>query len=95
MRNQYFVCYDVADPKRLARTYKKMQGYGEPVQYSIFMCELNDKEIIIMKKDLGEILNLAEDRLLLINMGSPEKSTKNVSFMGLTLQMQREASIVI
>ena len=31
MRNRFLVCYDVSDSKRLARTYKKMNGFGEPV----------------------------------------------------------------
>jgi CRISPR-associated protein Cas2 len=34
MRNVFLICYDVADAKRLRRTYKKMCGYGTPVQYA-------------------------------------------------------------
>ena len=41
MRNRYFVAYDVMDPARLARTYKKMLGYGDRVQYSVFICSLS------------------------------------------------------
>ncbi len=29
MRNVYLVCYDVADDKRLRKTYKKMRGFGD------------------------------------------------------------------
>lgn len=89
------MCYDVSDPQRLAQTYKKMNGYGEPVQYSVFVCDLNDKEIIIMKEDLGNLLNLAEDRILMINIGSVDKSKDRVSTMGMPLETQKEASIVI
>lgn len=95
MRNRYFVCYDVTDPQRLTHTYKKMNGYGDPVQYSVFVCDLNDKEIIIMQEDLEEILNLAEDRLLVINMGPAEKSSDRITTMGMPLDRQREAAIVI
>jgi len=41
MRRVYLVCYDVSDAKRLRRTHKKMCGFGDPVQYSIFRCELS------------------------------------------------------
>ena len=44
MRNVFLICYDVADAKRLRRTYKKMKGFGTPVQYSIFRCELSPVE---------------------------------------------------
>ncbi len=95
MRNRYFVCYDVHDPQRLAQTYKKMKGYGESVQYSVFVCDLNDKEIIFMKEDLGNILNFAEDRILMINVGSVDKSKQRVYTMGMSLETQKEASVVI
>ena len=29
MRNVFLVCYDVADDKRLRKTYKKMCGFGD------------------------------------------------------------------
>lgn len=95
MRNRYFVCYDVRDSQRLAQTYKKMKGYGDPIQYSVFMCDLNDKEIIFMKEDLGTILNLAEDRLVIINTGSSDNSMKNVETMGMSLDTEKEASVVV
>ena len=44
MRHRFLVCYDVADPRRLARTYRKMNGFGEPAQYSVFICDLSSKE---------------------------------------------------
>jgi len=44
MRSVYLVCYDVADDKRLRKTYKKMRGFGDPVQYSVFRCELRRRK---------------------------------------------------
>ena len=95
VRERYFVCYDVRDPERLMHTHRVMKGYGEPVQYSVFMCDLNDGEIIMMKQDVCEQLNLSEDRLLVINTGSVEKSDSRVEVMGQSIEMQREAAIVV
>ena len=69
MRNVYLVSYDVADEKRLRRTYKKMCGFGDPVQYSVFRCELSPTERQLMKASLWEILNWAEDRVMLVDLG--------------------------
>ena len=72
-----------------------MNGYGEPVQYSVFVCDLNNKEIIIMKDDLEEFLNMAEDRVLIVNTGPADKSSDRISTLGMSLDLRREASIVI
>ena len=69
MRNRYLVCYDVSDQQRLARTHRKMLGYGDPVQYSVFLCELSKSELILMRGDVEEALNLSEDRVLIADMG--------------------------
>lgn len=96
MRNRYFVCYDVSDPKRLRYAYKKMNGYGDPVQYSVFVCELNEQELIYMKEDMGKILNFGEDRLLVINTGQINKNKKDDVFtMGVHLDNSKERVIVI
>lgn len=93
MRNRYFVCYDVSEPRRLASTYKKMNGYGDPVQYSVFVCELNDKELIYLKNDLEELLDLNEDRVLVINTGSASND-RNVFTMGAQLSKSERVVVV-
>jgi len=72
MRNVYLVCYDVADPKRLRRTYKKMRGTGVSVQYSVFRCELSATEKQLLQEALWDILNWAEDRVMLVDLGPTE-----------------------
>ena len=69
MRNVYLVSYDVSDEKRLRRTYKKMCGFGDAVQYSVFRCELSPTEKQLMKEQLWEILTFAEDRVMLVDLG--------------------------
>ncbi len=95
LRNRYFVCYDIHDPQRLIQIHKKMKGYGEPVQYSVFMCDLNYKEIIIMKEELEDIMNMVEDKILIINLGSLNKSKERISVIGAQMDTERERSVVI
>lgn len=95
MRNRYFVCYDVREPQRLARTYKTMCGYGDRLQYSVFVCDLNDSEIIMMRSDLEEMMNMKEDSLIIVNVGSVEKSAARIMTTGTSLATKRETSIVI
>ena len=69
MKHIYLICYDVAEPKRLRKVYKTLQGAGESLQYSVFRCELSREERQKLIELLWEILNLSEDRLLVANLG--------------------------
>jgi CRISPR-associated protein Cas2 len=73
MRRRYLVCYDVSHPRRLARTYKTMNGFGTAVQYSVFVCDLTDIERLRLEHVLVEILNLNEDRVLIVDLGQTER----------------------
>lgn len=72
MRNAYLVTYDVSDDKRLRRIYKCLLGYGDPVQYSVFRCELSQKERVIMMGALSEIIHHGEDQVMIVNLGPSE-----------------------
>jgi len=83
MRHVYLVCYDVCDAKRLRRTHKKMCGFGNPVQYSIFRCELSPTERQLMKEALWEILIWDHDRVMLVNLGpTGARGDNSVEFWG-------------
>ena len=69
MKHIYIICYDVAEPKRLRKVYKTLQGAGESLQYSVFRCELSAVERQQLIEKLWGILNLGEDRLLVANLG--------------------------
>ncbi len=69
MRHSYIVTYDICDPKRLRKTHKLLLGYGDHIQLSVFRCELNHRELVELRARLSELINSAEDQVLLANMG--------------------------
>jgi CRISPR-associated protein Cas2 len=69
VRHRYVVAYDVTDPKRLKLVHKKMCGFGDWLQYSVFRCDLSDVELTLMKEAIGAIINHAEDRVMLVDIG--------------------------
>jgi CRISPR-associated protein Cas2 len=68
-RSLFLVAYDVRDPKRLRRVHKKLNGYGDPIQFSIFQCELTLQEKLLLLGEISEIIHHKEDRVLIVNMG--------------------------
>jgi CRISPR-associated protein Cas2 len=69
MKTVYLVSYDVADARRLRLTYRKLCGFGTSLQYSVFRCELSPMQLQALKAGLWEILNLVEDRVMVVNLG--------------------------
>ena len=69
MRKRYIVAYDVSDPARLRLVHRKMNGVGDPLQYSVFSCDLSDKERVLMEDALSGIIHVREDRILIIDIG--------------------------
>ena len=97
MRSVYLVCYDVADDKRLRKTYKKMCGFGEPMQYSIFRCELSPVERQLMKEALWAILNWEHDRVMLVDLGpTGARGDDCVEFWGLPrMEIPHRTAVIV
>lgn len=72
MRNLFIIAYDVQDDKRRTKIFKKLKGRGDAVQYSLFRCRLTPSEKLTLKTELWELLNLSEDRLLILDLGPAE-----------------------
>ncbi|MEW6253408.1 MAG: CRISPR-associated endonuclease Cas2 [Planctomycetota bacterium] len=97
MRYRYLVCYDIADAKRLRRTFKKMHGFGDPLQYSVFRCDLNVAERLLMVGALQEIINTKVDRVMIVRLGSVDEARDDrVEFLGKPLAAwERQRAVIV
>ncbi len=81
--NCYIVSYDIREPKRLYRVHKAMLGFGEPVHYSVFRCDLTPKGKVEMAAALNDLINLDEDRVMIIDLGSNDgRVMERIEFIG-------------
>jgi CRISPR-associated protein Cas2 len=46
-----------------------MLGYGDPLQYSVFVCSLSTSERILMEDALRQVVKLPEDAVHLVDLG--------------------------
>jgi len=74
MRDGWIVCYDIADPKRLASVGKTMKDFGARLQFSVFHCELSDVDVVRMRERLRDLIDHAQDRILFIRLGPVHQS---------------------
>ena len=61
----WVVCYDIHDEKRLRQCAKHIEGYGHRIQYSVFRCWMTAREVERLRWELTEILDPADDVLLM------------------------------
>lgn len=95
MRHLYVVSYDISDPKRLRRTFKCMRAYGDPLQYSVFRCELNRQERIRLESDLLPIINHEADQVMLINLGpAQDPARKRFATLGRAILHSERHAVV-
>lgn len=82
-RHRYLVAYDIRDPKRLRLVFKAMKGYGEHLQFSVFLCDLRKAEKSAMQMHLGELIHLRQDSVAIVDLGlADERGRICVEFMG-------------
>jgi len=72
MRNTYIVAYDIVSNKRRTKAHKILKGHGEALQYSVFRCDLSPAERVQLQTKLWEVVNLSEDRVVVVDLGPRE-----------------------
>ena len=96
MQNRYLVCYDVSEPKRLRRTFEKMHGFGDPVQYSVFVCDLSPVEPVLMEAALTDIINMKEDRVLIVDIGPVHgRGSKSLTTLGMAKVVEGRRPLIV
>jgi len=69
MRKRYLIAYDVANDKRRTAVFKTLMGNGDHVQFSVFLCALNDVELLRLKGSLAEKVNHRQDQVIVLDLG--------------------------
>jgi CRISPR-associated protein Cas2 len=84
MRTTYLVCYDVANDKRLKRTFKTCRNFGDHLQFSVFECDLSPAEKIELETELSQVIKQEEDQVLFISLGPAEgRGDRVITALGL------------
>ena len=65
----YLVSYDIRDPRRWRKAFRIINGYGRPLQYSLFRCRLTIRDLERLRWELERVLD-EEDSLLFVGLCS-------------------------
>jgi CRISPR-associated protein Cas2 len=73
-----------------------MRGYGEPLQYSVFRCDLSPSERILLKEALTPLINNREDQVMLINIGPVDgRACESIETIGRALAEELDRSVIV
>ncbi len=70
-RTRYLLAYDISHPRRLRRVHTVAKTYGYPLQYSLFVCDLDDVQLVKLERDLSAEIVHREDRISIFDLGAP------------------------
>lgn len=93
----YIVSYDIRDQKRLYQVHRAMLGFGQPVHYSVFRCDLTCLGRVEMASALMDLIDEKEDRIMIIDMGPVDgRVGERIEFMGVHPEENgREEKVII
>jgi CRISPR-associated protein Cas2 len=75
-RRRYLIAYDIRDDRRLRSIAVCMEGYGERIQYSVFVADLSDREKYLMRADIESRMMHTEDSVMVIDLGAAGDSSR-------------------
>mgnify|MGYP001176714400 CR=1 FL=1 len=82
-RQRYVVAYDIRDDRRLRQVHKRMKNFGYPLQYSVFVCDLDGMEKVALRREIGEAIHYGVDSVVIIHLGEPTgRGTDCFEFLG-------------
>ena len=92
----YIVSYDIMDAKRLHTVHKTMKGFGDPIHYSVFRCNLTEKGKIELMAALTEIVKHDQDRIMIVDLGPLEGRVEDrIEVIGLHPKDMERKSIIV
>ena len=95
-RHRFLVAYDIRQPKRLRAVFKAMKGYGEHLQYSVFLCDLKGSEKSVMLLHLANLIHHGEDSIAIVDLGVAEdRGRLCVEFLGTHPPLPRGGAVIV
>ena len=60
---RYVIAYDISDDDRRTRLAHLLEGHGRRVQYSVFECQLGERELLRLRRDMLRVIDPSTDSI--------------------------------
>ena len=68
MRYHVLISYDICNPKRLQKVHRIVSSYGQPLQYSVYISQLSEKDFASLREKLNDTINHRQDKIVMIRL---------------------------
>ncbi len=93
---RYLIAYDIPDDKRRTKLAKRLQAYGDRIQFSVFVGDLKPARLVRLKAMIYETVERGEDSILICDLGPTSGvDATRFSFIGLERPVTPTTSIVL
>ena len=97
MRHYVLISYDICNSKRLQKVHGLVLSYARPLQYSVFISQLSDKDFALLREKLKDIINHKKDKVIMIRL-APVVDDKDFdskwTILGKKLETQKSGDFI-
>lgn len=94
-RSRLVVAYDIREPSRLRRVHKTTSSFGDPLQYSVFVCDLTAVELVALKTALRVDMDLRVDSVAILDLGpARSRGRSSVEFLGARRPLPEDGPVI-
>ena len=93
-RRRYLVAYDIREDRRLRSIATCLEGYGDRIQYSVFICDLSQQELIGLRTEIEALMKWSEDSVMVIDLGASGDSTRFL-FLGRHEELPGSDAVIV
>ncbi|WP_433532637.1 CRISPR-associated endonuclease Cas2 [Micromonospora sp. CA-263727] len=73
---RYLIAYDITDDVRRTKVAKKLESYGDRVQYSVFIVDARPAKLLRLRAQLTDMINEGTDSVLFCNLGTLRENNR-------------------
>jgi len=77
-RRRYLITYDVASDRRRAQVFAACRQQADHTQYSVFIAELSDRELVVLQGIIESLIHVDEDQVLFVDLGPSERAAGGI-----------------
>lgn len=82
-RSRYLLVYDIRKPRRLRRVHEVAMRFGDPLQYSVFVCDLTRAEKTLLRGALLDEMDTDVDSIAIFDLGpAQQRAIECVDYLG-------------
>jgi CRISPR-associated protein Cas2 len=87
------VTYDIPDDKRRNRIHKELKNFGQWVQYSVFECDLDDRQLQRLRHRLERLMDQREDSIFFYRVCAA--CAAHVDRLGTLTRLTQSQSLIV